>query len=67
MWIKHVCETFYTVFVDYVDLGKNTKAIIWYFSQYKVFLCSFIHHILSFLCRLFYLSKYNENFMIGYL
>jgi hypothetical protein len=26
--IKHVCETFYTVIVGYVDHGKNTKSIV---------------------------------------
>jgi hypothetical protein len=68
IWIKHVCEIFSTVFVDYAGQGKkNTKSVVWYFSQYKVFSCSFIHHSLSFLCRLFYLFKYNENFMVGYL
>jgi hypothetical protein len=53
--------------VDYVDHRKNTRSIVWYFSQYKVFLCSFIPHSLSFLCRLLHLSKYNEIFMVGYL
>jgi hypothetical protein len=26
--IKHVYETFYTVIVDYVNHGKNTKSIV---------------------------------------
>jgi hypothetical protein len=66
MCIKHACETFCTGIVDYVDHGKNTKSVVWYFSQYKVFSCSFIHHSLSFLCRLLYLSKYNKIFMVDY-
>jgi hypothetical protein len=53
--------------VDYVDHEKNTKFVVWYFSEYKVFSCSFIHPSLSFLCRLFNLFKYHEKFMVGYL
>jgi hypothetical protein len=55
------------MFVDYVDHGKNTKFVVCYLSQYKVFSCLFVPHSLSFLCRQFYLSKCHENFMIGYL
>jgi hypothetical protein len=37
------------------------------FHSTKYFSCSFIHHSLLFLCKLFYLSKCNENFMVDYL
>jgi hypothetical protein len=63
--IKHTYDNFRIVFVYCVDHGKNTKSVVWYFSWYKVFSCSFIPPSLSFLCRQFYLSNYHENFMVG--
>jgi hypothetical protein len=67
MCIKHVYKTFCIVIVDFVDHGKISKSVVWYFSLYKVISRSFIYHSLLFLCRLFYSSKYDKIFMVGYL
>jgi hypothetical protein len=32
IWIKHVCETFSIVVVYYLEHGKNSKSVVWYFS-----------------------------------
>ena len=65
--IKHACDNFCTGIVCYKDHRKNTNSVVWHFSQYKVFSCSWSCHSLLFLCSLCYWSKCHENFMVVYL
>ena len=65
--IKHACDNFCTVIICCVEHRKNISSVVWHFSQYKVFSCSWSCHILLFLCRLIHSFKYHKNMMVDYL
>jgi hypothetical protein len=51
----------------FIDHGKILNLLIDTFHSTKYFHAHLYTLACHFLCRLFYLFKYHENFMVGYL